>query len=329
MSVIRTYHDKNNPYTLVANQALFDKTISNAARGLWAQCMARKEDWVFYVSEIINHTTDGKTAIYNQIDELIRAGYVLRLRVKEKKGKKLLFKSVDYIFFESKVDEKKKADFLEDFKKSFPHSGFLDTESPDAENLTLVNNERKQRLTLENTHFEESIPEVVHKSDSYVNSTISTDSIPFQRENQDNTTQPKSEVDYDDPNLHEILSLEPQTIPYFRADILVRWMLKFGSKTLLDTIKFFFQVKATQKKPIPKPEAWMEVALKKKYAEVDKSSQENKRFAENLKKTYNLKSLKINKRYCQDTDTGRDFYYYLPANVFKENLIRTYGVAIP
>ncbi len=179
MTIIRTFHDKNNPYTILNNQVLFDKTLSNSARGIWAQCMARKDDWVFYMSEITDHTRDGKDAIYSQINELIRAGYVARLQVKENRDGKLVFKCVDYVFFESKLTPEKKAEFLEyfkqkvgvcvfleppeenkkpskskqkaSFKNKLPQRAFPDTESPDTEKPPLVNTDK------ESTHIENTI----------------------------------------------------------------------------------------------------------------------------------------------------------------------------
>lgn len=168
MAIIRTFHDKENPYTTLNNQALFDPNLSNAARGLWAQCMARRDDWTFYMSEMANNTKDGKEALYTQINELIHAGYAGRLQVKERKGGKLVFKSVDYIFFESRITPEKKAQFLEHFKKQLDwcefmepkpkgvnnkqevifkkclsQTGFPDTELPDTENPPLVNTNSK------------------------------------------------------------------------------------------------------------------------------------------------------------------------------------------
>lgn len=164
MSIIRTYHDKKNPYTLLNNEALFDPQLSNGARGLWAQCMARKDDWTFYMSEMKKNTSDGKTALSNQMNELINAGYVARLQIKENMNGKIIFKRVDYIFFETKYTPEKKEEFLKEFrkkekycdfletktqevkkelKKSLPQSGFPITETPKPENQTLINTKSK------------------------------------------------------------------------------------------------------------------------------------------------------------------------------------------
>jgi hypothetical protein len=47
---------------------------------------------------------------------------------------------------------------------------------------------------------------------------------------------------------------------------------------------------------------------------------DDKQFAEKLKINYGLATLKINKRYSQDTKTGKEYYYYLPPGVFRQAL---------
>lgn len=150
--------------------------------------------------------------------------------------------------------------------------------------------------------------EVVHKSEPV--RSVSTDSIPFSKEN--------NSIDVDSPELIEILEMEPKYEKFFRPEIVARWVAKFGPVLVLETIKFFFQIKSKQKEPIKNAEAWMEKALKNQYSKVDKSSQQNKIFAENIKKKYRLAKLKINKRYCQDTNTGKEYYYHLSPTVFQE-----------
>lgn len=145
----------------------------------------------------------------------------------------------------------------------------------------------------------------------------SINSIPFQRKD--------FSISDSSQELVELLKYETEYIKYFRPEIVSRWIKKFGPSTLLKSVKFFFEVKKNQKKPIPNPEAWMEAALKNQYVEINEACQANKSFAENLKKKLSLRSLKINKRYCQDTETGKDFYYHLPHENFKRYLEELYG----
>ncbi len=131
------------------------------------------------------------------------------------------------------------------------------------------------------------------------------------------------ETDFTSDDLVELLNMQPEYTPFFRPRIVAVWITKFGSTMVLDTIKMFLRVKETQSKPIASPEAWMEVALKKKFTETASTVSENKRFAQNLKKKYNLRDLKINKRYCEITNIGKDFYYTLPCETFKNLLVQS------
>lgn len=144
MSVIRVKHNKENPYVQLNKKALWDEKISLKAIGLWARCISRPDDWTFNIVEIIKNCKEGKTAIYGAINELINCGYALRIQIKEKDDLgRYTFQKVEYIFFEFKLDEKEKQEFLEEFKKSFPLSGFLDAENPDPENEPLLKKEEE------------------------------------------------------------------------------------------------------------------------------------------------------------------------------------------
>lgn len=139
MSIIRTFHDKDHPFTMLSNEVLHTNSLSNAARGLWAHCMRRPDDWTFYITEIIANGKDKKTAIYSQLRELIAEGYVLRFQIKKQlPNKKIVFDRIEYVFFEFKITPERKTACLEELKLSFPHSGFLEAEVLDTENVPLL-----------------------------------------------------------------------------------------------------------------------------------------------------------------------------------------------
>lgn len=140
MSVIRVFHGKSNPYTVLSNEVLDDTNLSNGAVGLWAKCMRRPDGWQFHISQMVKDGQEGKTALYRQIKELILNGYCLRIAIrKEENRKKMLFASVDYVFFEKKISQADKLEFLQEFQKIYPQSGFLDTDNPNADNQPILN----------------------------------------------------------------------------------------------------------------------------------------------------------------------------------------------
>lgn len=126
----------------------------------------------------------------------------------------------------------------------------------------------------------------------------------------------------DDPNVIELLEMEEEYSKFFRPKIVARWIKQFGPLSTLESIKYFFRISKSQKNPIRKPEAWMENAFKQKYAKVDKSSEMNKEFAKKFKLQHNLARLKINKRYCQNTETNQDYYYNMDPKTFTDAIKR-------
>ena len=180
--------------------------------------------------------------------------------------------------------------------------------------------ERYKKEPIEEESKKEKKPKIVHNSDppevSFVSASppLAEGSFPFSKKNK--------EEDLFSPELLELLDLEPEYEKHFRPKIVSIWIKKFGATMVLETVKYFFKTLATQKKPIDAPEKWMEKAFKDGYAEKEITCKINKEFAEKLKKEYRLGRLKINKRYCQDTETGKDYYYNLPKKVFEAELSR-------
>lgn len=81
ISIERCAHDKANPYTMVHNDLIRDKSISPGCRWLLIYLLANDENvWTIKVSQIINHLKGfaGKNTVYNLFDEAIQAGYIKR-----------------------------------------------------------------------------------------------------------------------------------------------------------------------------------------------------------------------------------------------------------
>ena len=93
---------KNNNYTTINNEFIFNKNMSLKAKGLLCHLLALPENWELYVEEIEKHHKDGKTAIYNAFKELSKLGYIERLQKREKG----LFKGFDYVVYEKPIINK-------------------------------------------------------------------------------------------------------------------------------------------------------------------------------------------------------------------------------
>ena len=97
---------KNNNYTTINNEFIFNKDMSLKAKGLLCHLLALPENWELYVEELEKWHKDGKSAIYSAFKELSKFGYIERLQRREKG----LFKGFDYIVYEKPNIEKPKTD---------------------------------------------------------------------------------------------------------------------------------------------------------------------------------------------------------------------------
>lgn len=102
MTIIRSVHDKNNPYVVLNKSALEDSNLSWAAKGLWSYLMGKPDNWnisVSHLSTIYNERGGNEKAIYALLNELIQSGYCQRNILKNEKGQ---FQKTEYIVLELK-----------------------------------------------------------------------------------------------------------------------------------------------------------------------------------------------------------------------------------
>ena len=94
MEVIRVIKNKN--YTTISNQLFKNKGISLKAKGLMAYLLSLPNDWDLSINGIVSTSMEGRGAIGNIFKELIAAGYIERIQIRDK-GK---FVGYDYFVFE-------------------------------------------------------------------------------------------------------------------------------------------------------------------------------------------------------------------------------------
>jgi hypothetical protein len=125
MTVMRISKTKN--YVVLHKGALEDPNLSFKAKGLWAYCMSRQDNWEFHVSHLVTVSKDGEDAVYSAIKELKKFGYIKKIQLNEKG----CFKKVDY--------EIRETPYI--IKKILPQPDFPDAENPHAENPALISND--------------------------------------------------------------------------------------------------------------------------------------------------------------------------------------------
>ncbi len=133
MKLIRVKKDNN--FTTINNEFIFNKNLSLKAKGLLCHILALPNDWTLYVEEVVNWHKDGKAAIYSAFKELTANGYMKREQIRQN-GK---FKGYDYIVFEKP-------------NLDYPNTEKPNTEKPNTENRTLLNTNNTKDLIKLNTN---------------------------------------------------------------------------------------------------------------------------------------------------------------------------------
>lgn len=85
MSIVRAKRKTN--FTIIGNTGLKDKRLTLKAKGLLAYMLSLPDDWVFYETELKEHSKDGRDSIRSALKELEKSGYLVRSQKREDTGK--------------------------------------------------------------------------------------------------------------------------------------------------------------------------------------------------------------------------------------------------
>jgi hypothetical protein len=129
-SIFRVKKQRN--FVAIDKSFLSDPSLSCKAKGLLAFFLSKPDDWEFRLSEIRRNFKDGKESIRRGIEELQKAGYVKKVKLRGTKGK---FDGVRYLIYETP--------YLSEVhpQTDFPASGKPKADNPSAENPSLLNND--------------------------------------------------------------------------------------------------------------------------------------------------------------------------------------------
>ena len=151
MAVFRV--ERNKGYTVMSNHHLRNKELSLKAKGLLSQMLSLPEDWDYTLAGLSFINREKIDAIREAVKELERAGYIVRSRERDEKGR---LRGTDYVIFEQ--------------PQTSPVSDLPTLDNPTLEKPT------QEKPTLENpTQLNKDI---LSKEQS-ITDLSSTDSIPF------------------------------------------------------------------------------------------------------------------------------------------------------
>lgn len=95
MAVFRV--ERTHNYTVMSNHHLRDKGLSLKAKGLLSQMLSLPEDWDYTLAGLAKINAEGRDAIRAAVQELERAGYIRRSRVRDGKG---CLRGTKYVIYE-------------------------------------------------------------------------------------------------------------------------------------------------------------------------------------------------------------------------------------
>ena len=160
MAVFRV--ERNAGYTVMSNHHLRNKNLTLKAKGLLSQMLSLPEDWDFTLAGLSYINREKIDAIREAIRELEKAGYIVRSRERDEKGR---LRGADYVIYEQPQQ---------------PTSDLPTLENPTLDNPTL-DNPTLEKPTLENpTQINKDILNTnLPKKDKSITDLSNTDSIPI------------------------------------------------------------------------------------------------------------------------------------------------------
>ena len=156
MAVFRV--ERNKGYTVMSNHHLRNKELSLKAKGLLSQMLSLPEDWDYTLKGLSLINREKIDAIREAIRELERAGYIVRSRERDEKGR---LRGTDYVIFEQ--------------PQTPPVSDLPKLENPTLDNPTLEN-PTQEKPTLENPT---QLNKEILNTEKSITDLSSTHSIPF------------------------------------------------------------------------------------------------------------------------------------------------------
>ena len=161
MAVFRV--ERNTGYTVMSNHHLQNKALTLKAKGLLSQMLSLPEDWDYTLAGLSHINKEKIDAIREAIKELEKAGYIVRSRERDEKGR---LRGADYIIYEQPQPPQEQP----------PGDGQPPTlDLPTLENPTL-DNPTQEKPTLENPT---QLNKDISSKEQSITDLSSTHSIPF------------------------------------------------------------------------------------------------------------------------------------------------------
>ena len=98
MNTMPVFHvKKTTDYTVMSNYHLRDKSLSLKAKGLLSQILSLPEEWDYTLQGLAYINREQIDAIRQAVHELERAGYIVRVRERDNRGR---LRGAEYTIYE-------------------------------------------------------------------------------------------------------------------------------------------------------------------------------------------------------------------------------------
>ena len=134
MAVFRV--ERNRGYTVMSNHHLRNKELSLKAKGLLSQMLSLPEDWDYTLAGLSLINKEKIDAIREAVRELERAGYIVRSRERDAKGR---LRGAEYVIYEQPQPPTSDLPTLENPTLDNPTQEKPTLEKPTLENPTQLN----------------------------------------------------------------------------------------------------------------------------------------------------------------------------------------------
>lgn len=145
MAVFRI--EKTRNYTVMSNHHLRNAGLALKSKGLLSMMLSLPEDWNYTTRGLAKICKEGTDSIGSALKELERAGYIVRNRLRDSKGKIV---DVEYVIYETPHPPD-----TDQLCEDEPDTACPDTENPDMDNPCLENrpqlNKEKRNPEEQNT----------------------------------------------------------------------------------------------------------------------------------------------------------------------------------
>ena len=162
MAVFRV--ERNTGYTVMSNHHLRNKELSLKAKGLLSQMLSLPEDWDYTLAGLSHINREKIDAIREAVKELEKAGYIVRSRERDEKGR---LRGADYVIYEQPQPKEPEA--------------ATSSEQPPTSDLPTLDNPTLEKPTQEKPTLENptQLNKDISSKEQSITDLSSTHSIPF------------------------------------------------------------------------------------------------------------------------------------------------------